>query len=573
LDKYKTIKTDVMVIGGGGAACRAAIEASNLGLNVVMIDKDIPGKSGATPCAFWSIQAPMGKDGQSTEDTPDQFFEDMVNGGHYFGDQNITEVVAYTAKERIYDMKNYGVKFAFLDDGRFVQTPMPGQTYPRSCFMIANGTNMSTHLAKEVSRRENIRVLKDYLVFQLLSNKGQVVGGLALDQNEGEYVVIEATSSVIACGGYAGLWSFTDNPPTLIGDAVALASRVGADLVDLEMNQYYGTDLVWPESARGTVLLYECLHKDMTDGNVYNKDGQALFGDPLPIRDEAIKFIYKAIQEGNGGPHGGVYFDLTKCGVGIEKAKEVYGEMTTKQYRFIKDATGFDMVDTPLEVAPASHYQLGGVYINEKCESSIPGLFACGESAGNFQGDNRLAGSALCDTQTTGARAGETAAKFAKDSGFIGVDQQQIDEYLAKANKFFENKAGSIKSNALRNLIREDMTTYVSPYRSEKGLTAAKNNMLTYADDLAKVQISPIKKRNSEWREALELEIMLDTAKLIIDGALFRKESRGHHFRAEYPETDNKNWRKHTLVRKTDKGFDYSLKDIIYTKMPPKDGE
>jgi len=562
-----------MVIGGAGAACRAAIEASEKGMNVIMIDKDIPGKSGATPCALWSIQAPMGKDGVSTEDTPEQFFEDMVNGGHYFGDQNIVELVAFTAKERIYDMKKYGVKFAFTDDGKFVQTPMPGQTYPRSCFMIANGTNMSTNLAKEVSRRENIRVLKDHLIFQLLTNKGQVVGGLALDQNEGEMVAIEAASTVIACGGYTGLWSFTDNPPTLIGDAVSLASRAGADLVDLEMNQYYGTDLVWPESARGTVLLYECLHESMANGNIYNKHGEPVFGNPLPIRDEAIKVIYKEIQAGNGGPHGGLYFDLTKCGAGIEKAKEIYGEMTTKQYRFIEEATGFNMVDTPLEVAPASHYQLGGVYINEKCETSMPGLFACGESAGNFLGDNRLAGSALCDTQTTGAKAGETAAAFAKDSSFVGLDKAQLDSMIGDAMRYFENKAGAVKSSDLRQGIREAMTKYVSPYRSEKGLTAAKNEMLNYSDDLKKIQILPIKKRNTGWREALEAEIMLDTAKLIIDSALFRKESRGHHFREDYPETDNKNWRKHTLVRKTDKGFDYSLKDIIYTRMPPKDGE
>jgi succinate dehydrogenase/fumarate reductase flavoprotein subunit len=311
----------------------------------------------------------------------------------------------------------------------------------------------------------------------------------------------------------------------------------------------------------------------MANGNVYNKDGKPLFGDPLPIRDEAMRIIYQEIQAGNGGPHGGMYFDLTKCGVGIEKAKEVYGEMTTKQYKFIEEATGFNMVDTPLEVAPASHYQLGGVYINEKCETSVPGLFACGESAGNFLGDNRLAGSALCDTQTTGAKAGETAAAFAKDSGFAGIDKEQVDSLMGQAKKYFENKEGAIKSSYLRKLVREDMTTYVSPYRSEQGLTTAKNNMLNYSDDLSKVQISHIKKRNSEWRDALEIEIMLDTAKLIIDGALFRKESRGHHFRAEYPETDNKNWRKHTLVRKTDKGFEYSLKDIIYTRMPPKDGE
>jgi succinate dehydrogenase/fumarate reductase flavoprotein subunit len=439
--------------------------------------------------------------------------------------------------------------------------------------MISNGVNMSTHLAKEVSKRENIRVLKDYLVYKLLTNKGQVVGGLALDQNEGELVVIEAISTVIATGGYTGLWSFSDNPPTLIGDGVALASRVGADLVDLEFNQYYGTDLIWPESGRGAVLLYECLHHDMAGGNVYNKNGEPLFDHPLPIRDEAMRIIYKEIRAGNGGPHGGVYFDLTKCDVGVDGAKKVYGEMTPKQLKFVEDSTGFNFVDTPLEVAPASHYQLGGVRINEKCETSLNGLFACGEVAGNFQGDNRIAGSALCDTQTTGAKAGETAAGFAKDSGFAGLDKAQIDEYIGESLKFFENKAGAIKSSYLRKEIKENMTEYVSPYRSEKGLTAAKNNMLNYEADSAKVQISNIKKRNNEWREALELGLMLDTAKLIIDSALFRKESRGHHFREDFPETDNKNWRKHTLITKTDKGFEFSLQDIVYTTMPPKDGE
>ena len=573
MNKPRKIQCDVLVIGGGGAACRAAIGASDLKSNVVMIDKDIPGKSGATPTAFWSIQAPMGKEGMDERDSPDQCFADIDNGGHYFGDQNIVELVANTAVERVYDMKKYGVKFQFTDDGRFFQTPMPGQTYPRSCFMIANGTNMSTNLALEVSRRENIAVYKDFLIFQLLTSGNQVVGALALDQNNGEIVAIESISTVVACGGYAGLWDFSDNPPTLIGDAVALAARAGADLVDLEFNQYYGTDLVWPESARGTVLLYELLHADFTGGNIYTKDGKPVFSHPLPIRDEAIKVMYKEIQAGNGGPHGGLYFDLTKCEKGMEVAREVYAGMTTKQFKFIKESTGFDMVDTPLEVAPASHYQLGGVSINERCESSMSGLFACGESAGNFQGDNRLAGSALCDTQTTGAMAGESAAKFASGSSSTQADQAQIDDMVADAMKYFEKSSSSVKSSKVRKDIKVTMTKYVSPYRNEKGLTAALESMGSFRDDIKNLSISPIMKRNTEWREAIEAEMMLDTAELIIKGALFRKESRGHHVRDDYPETDNKNWRKHTLITKTDKGFEYSLKPIIYTKMPPKDGE
>ncbi len=575
MESFRKLACDVLVIGGGGAACRAAIEAAENGQRVLMLDKDIPGRSGATPCALWSIQAPMGKDGVDERDSADQYFEDMVNGGHYLGDQNIVEVVAYTAVERIYDLERYGVKFQKLDDGkRFYQTPFPGQTYPRSCFMIENGFSMSTVLAREVGRHSNIDILKDYLVFQLLTRDNQVVGALALDFNNGEMVVIQAKATVLATGGYTSIWEFSDNPPTLIGDAIAMAYRVGADIVDLEFNQYYGTDVVWPRSARGTVILYELLNKVFTGGNVYNKFGDPVFEHPLPKRDDAMKVMYRDIMAGKGGPHGGLFFDLTKCEVGVEKAREIYSSMTGKHYKFIKDATGFDFVDTPMEVAPASHYQLGGVSINEKCETSVPGLYCCGEAAGNFQGDNRIAGTALCDTQTTGARAGESAAVFAAGSDQLPYDKDQVDDLIAKAMRFFDNGGSNMRATKVRKQIQLAMSDYVSPLRNEEGLTKALNIVQSLKEEqLDTIRINNVRKRNSEWREALEVEIMLDTALLTIESALFRKESRGHHTRTDYPHTDDKNWRKHTLIRRTEKGHELTLRPVIYTKMPPKDGD
>ncbi len=303
-------------------------------------------RSGATPCALWSIQAPFGPKGRDERDTPEQFFADMVNAGHYIGDQNIVEVVAFNACDRILDMERYGVHFKKEDDGRFYQTPMPGQTYPRSCFMIENGQHMSTVLAKEVSRHSNIRVFKDFFAYQLLKSNDSVVGLVGIDMINGKIVAINAKSTIVATGGYTSLWGFSDNPPTLTGDGNSMAFRVGADLVDLEFNQYYGTDLVWPPSVKGSVVLYELMINEFADGEITDKDGVPIINKPLPIRDEAIKTIFNVIKEGRGTPHGGVYFDTTKSPKGEEAVREVFKTMTPKHYQFLIDAAGLDLAKT-----------------------------------------------------------------------------------------------------------------------------------------------------------------------------------------------------------------------------------
>ena len=424
--EIKKLTTDVVVVGGGGAACRAAIEVSGKGLDCIMLDKGRPGRSGATPCALWSIQAPMGAKGRDERDTPDQFFEDMVKAGRFIGDQNITEVVAYTAVERILDMERYGVNFKKYDDGRFYQTPMPGQTYPRSCFMIENGQHMSTVLAAEAARRDNITIFKDFFVFDLLKSGSSVTGVVGMDMISGQIVAVNARSTVIATGGYTSLWGFSDNPPTLTGDLLSGAFRAGADIVDLEFNQYYGTDVIWPPSVRGTVVLYELMIDEFADWEIRDKNGKPIIDKPLPIRDEAIKTIFNVIREGRGTPHGGVYFDTTRSPKGEAAVRDVFSSMTPKHYQFLIDAAGIDLAKEPLEVAPASHYQCGGIYVNERGQSVVDGLYACGECAGNFQGANRLAGSALCDTQTTGARCGGSAAEDAKGRGLIDIDDRDL---------------------------------------------------------------------------------------------------------------------------------------------------
>lgn len=569
--EIRNLSTDIAVIGGGGAALRAAIEAAERGQNVIMVDKGRPGRSGATPCALWSVQAPFGPRGQDERDSPEQFFEDMVRAGRFIGDQNIVEVVAFTACDRILDLERYGVKFKKHDDGRFYQTPMPGQTYPRSCFMFENGQHMSTVLAKEASKHENIKQFKDFFVFNLLQSQGSVVGLIGMDMITGDIAVINAKSTVLAAGGYASLWGFSDNPPTLIGDGIAMAYRVGAELVDLEFNQYYGTDVIWPKSVKGTIVIYELMIEDFINGEITDKDGKPIIEKPLPIRDDAIKTIFNVIKEGRGTEHGGVYFDTTQSPKSEAEIREVFKMMTPKHYQFIVDAAGIDAANQRLEVAPASHYQCGGVYINERGETSVRGLYACGEVAGNFQGANRLAGSALCDTQTMGAQAGGCAADDAGKSDLIPVEKTDVDRQVDILNNFMTDKKDSTRPVLIKEEILKAMDTYVAPFRDEKGLNQALSTIRSLKDGLARISVPQIKRYNLELREALETSFALDAAEATIGSCLFRTESRGHHNRTEFPETDNADWRCHTIAKQQDGKPVYSKRDVIYTSLQPDD--
>jgi len=567
----QTLTTDVVVVGGGGAACRAAIEVAERGMSCIMVDKGRPGRSGATPCALWSIQAPFGPRGRDERDSPDKFFEDMVRAGRFIGDQNIAEIVSNTACDRILDMERYGVRFKKYDDGRFYQTPMPGQTYPRSCFMFENGQHMSTILAKEVSRHDSIKVYKDFFAFHLLKKEARVAGILGMDMLGGDLVAINARSTILATGGYTSLWGFSDNPPTLTGDGVGMAYRAGAELVDLEFNQYYGTDVIWPPSVRGTVVLYELMIQEFADGEITDRDGNPIIDKPLPIRDEAIKIIFNVIREGRGTEHGGVLFDTTKSPKGEQAVRDVFNTMTPKHYHFLIDAAGIDLAKVPLEVAPASHYQCGGVYINERGESSVRGLYACGEVEGNFQGANRLAGSALCDTQTMGAQVGGCAADDAKRGDLVPFDKKDLHGAVDLVKGFMEKKKSGLRPVFLKEEILRTMDQYVAPFRDAGGLEKGLATIRGIREEIGKISVPDVGRYNLELREAIETVLAVDAAETTIGSALFRTESRGHHNRTDFPEIDNKKWRCHSIVANKGGNPSYSKRDVIYTRLRPDD--
>jgi len=567
--EIQTRETDVAVVGGGAAGLFAAVYAAKGGASVMLLEKGITGRYGATSCALWSIQAPFGPRGMDARDSPEVMFRDIVTNGRFLGDQNLIEMITKTACDRILDLESYGLKFRKLEDGRFYQTPFPGQTYPRSVFVPEDGHAMSMALAREAQRTPNVWAVNDFSAFAILTNRGRAVGVLGLDMGEGQPVAVRAKATVLATGGYTAMWDFTDNPPNLTGDSLAMAYRAGADLIDLQFCDFYGTDVVWPPSVRGTVVLYELLAEQFTDGNLYNSEGKAIFPKPLPVRDEALRLIYDEIRQGRGTPHGGVWYDVTKTTKSRDEIRKIYEDMTPKHYNFIKEAAGIDLVEEPLEVAPATHYQSGGVSINERCESTLPGLYAAGECSSNFQGGNRVAGMGLCAAITLGAQAGKQAAMYAEKRS-AKLDKSQVEYWVKRANSFFKPKEREAAGHGLKDKVRKTMSRHMAPIRSrttlEKGLAEI---LKIRAKVLPKVHVPDVGTYNVEWAEAIEGMLMLDTAELAIGCALRRTESRGHHFREDYPQSDDRNWLKHNAVRmKAGKPF-YTTRPVIYTKIKP----
>jgi succinate dehydrogenase/fumarate reductase flavoprotein subunit len=245
--------------------------------------------------------------------------------------------------------------------------------------------------------------------------------------------------------------------------------------------------------------------------------------------------------------------------------------MTPKHYRFLRDAAGIDAANQRLEVAPASHYQCGGIYINERGESSVKGLYACGEVAGNFQGANRLAGSALCDTQTMGAQVGGCAADDAAKSDLIPVEQSAIDEQIDFLQSFISDKQDKARPVFIKEEILKTMDAHVAPFRDEKGLQQGLAAIESLKAEVPKISVADVKRYNFELKEALETSFALDTAEITIGSCLFRTESRGHHNRTDFPESDDKNWRCHTIVKQDGGKPVYAKRDVIYTRMKPED--
>ncbi|KON30967.1 hypothetical protein AC482_02465 [miscellaneous Crenarchaeota group-15 archaeon DG-45] len=335
-----------------------------------------------------------------------------------------------------------------------------------------------------------------------------------------------------------------------------MAYHVGADLVDMEMMLFYPTVAVWPPNLQGTPFLYEYVDGGVLE--ITDAGGRPIIPrDPTPLRDEACEIIYREILEGRPSPHGGVYYDVSAGPASREEKERHFSqrhfarEIWTNRER-LEELAGIDILEERVEVAPTAHYPLGGVRINEVCETTVRGLYASPECAGNFEGANRMSGTAFSGCVVFGAIAGASAAEWAERAPDAHAEEGQVAEEGERIRSLFELKEGEVRPIDVTRRVQGIMSRYVGRYgRDEKGLTTAIKSIRELRETmLPRVRVPEIKVFNVELVHALGAPAALDAAELTAEAARLRRETRGHHARTDFPDRDDGGWLKHTIVRK-----------------------
>ncbi len=532
----QTMPTDVLIVGGGGAGIRAAIEAAREGCRAIVTNKGPVGRSGITPMAMEALQCVC-----TPGDSEELHFRDAVAGERYLGDERLIAVMVQEAKQRVRDLESFGVHFKRKPDGRFDPMHHPGQTFPRTLFIQGGGYGMLAGLLAEAGKYPEIQILSDTLVVKLCADREPTPSGaIYLDLKDGRLKSVHCQAVVLATGGYEELWAFTDAAVTACGDGVILAYEAGAKLIDLEMVQFYPTVILHPPAIKGTLFQYELIvNPEVLGGRLLNGKKETFLAG-MPLRDDVIRAIWKEIQSGRGTEHGGVFIDLTHSSKGQDALTAALEKWQPNQFHYLKDM-GVDLREVMVEAGPHVHFTMGGIAIDERARTSVPGLFAAGEVTGNLHGANRISGNSLTETQVFGAIAGSSAAAFAKERARLASTkfQGEIEEVLSLIRGLSVSRGHSLRPYQFRQRLQNIMWERCGLERDGEGLREGRADV----EELVKKAVTEMAVAETvgpypqEIQEALETRMMLSLAGLVLDSAFFRKETRGHHLRMDYPSS------------------------------------
>ena len=550
--KGRSLETDVLVIGAGGAGLRAAIEAQNRGARVLIVSKGgFP--SGCTAIAMGGMLAAFDK-----EDSPDCHFEDTVRAGDYLNDPKLVRLLVGDACERTRDLERFGTEFD-KKDGHYKPFTFTGSSVPRG--IVAHERYHRGYikgLVKEV-KRLGIDTLHNVMIFDLLKGKKAVVGAAGLELEKDSILVINAKAVILAAGGAGNLYPLTTNPTDVTGDGYALAYKAGAQLQDMEFVQSR-VCMVYPKVLRGVPPPADGLVT--LGGRFYNglceRYMRKYYPEKLELVTRAQMAIcaQKEIQAGRHTPHGGLFGDLSSV-----PKEELY-----KFEEFMKAcaAENFDPTWQPYEWAPGAHHFMGGVTINEKCETTTPGLYAAGEVVSGIHGANRLAGNALTETQVFGAIAGKYAAKRALSVSSTPVSPSQINLVRNHTVEILKRDKG-FNPLEVKNELTEIMSRYVGVIRNEDGLRKATQMLNEIKENKIGNLCLTGERSFKKLAKLLEVENLVIVGELVILGAMRRKETRGAHNREDYPELDD-SWSKNIVLQLENKQATVKTKPIVRTE-------
>ena len=538
--EIKTMSTDVLIIGSGGAGSRAAIEVDDAGLKAIIVSKGLSFRSGCTGMAEGGYNAVFKT--VDKDDSIDAHFNDTLKGGSYLNDKKLVEILVSESPKRLVDLENYGALFDRQESGEIDQRPFGGQSFRRTCYQgDRTGAELLNALKEEIIKRD-IECIEEVMITSLVTDGNQVIGATGLNLKDSSLIYFKAKATILASGGAGQLYPVTSNTFQKNGDGYAISYRAGANLVDMEQVQFHPTGMVAPESKKG-VLVTEAVRAE--GGKLINSEGERFMSKYAPekmelaTRDVVARSIYQEIIEGRGTENGGVYLDISHLDDDYIDEK-----LETMVLQF--ENVGVDIKHGPIEVAPTAHHFMGGLKINTDASSSLDNLFGAGEVCGGVHGANRLGGNALADTQVFGRIAGVSASKAAKESE-LKTNDEMVREEASRIEGLI--KKGSIKPKEFKNRIKNLMWEKVAIVREEKTLNEALGELLEMQKELVNLDVSDKKQYNTDLVTALEVINMVEICILTVKSAIIRRESRGAHFRSDFPETKDE-WKKSIIINK-----------------------
>jgi len=565
-EDYKKYEYDVVVIGAGGAGLRAAIEAARSGAKTAIITKSLLGKAHTVMaeggCAA-ALQNADPRDGWKVH------FHDTMKGSKWLADWQMAEYHAKEAPDRVRELEQWGAVFDRTPKNLINQRNFGGHTFPRLAHVgDATGLELIRTL-QERGIHEGIDIFMEYTVRHLLKEGDRVTGCVAYTRVDGDFHAFSAKSVVLATGGITRGCSVCSGSWEYLGDCHGLALWAGAELRDMEFVQFHSTGMVWPPSVRG-ILVTEGVRGE--GGRLTNSEGDRFMFDYVPemfagdhaetieesdqwveeivsgklatvrrppellTRDVVSKAINSEVKAGRGSPHGGAFLNISHRG---EEA--ILKKLPSMHHQF-KELAGVDISKEPMEVGPTAHYVMGGVIVNaESQETTISGLYACGEVASGLHGANRLGGNSLSDLIVFGKRAGEFAAKRAKDLAQPVIDESQVEAAIKEMLEPFDNEGGE-NPGLIYDELRDMMQAKVGIIRTREELDEAIEDLKNFDNRRKSAYPGSSRKYNSGWHQALDLKNMVDVSYVATLAALTREESRGGHTRDDFPVPDDEYW-------------------------------
>jgi succinate dehydrogenase / fumarate reductase flavoprotein subunit len=530
------LEADVLVIGAGGAGMYAALEAARAGASVILADRSLIGRGGATVMAQMTVAAALG------EQTPDHWeyhLADTLAAGRGLCDERLAALLCEDGPQRLREMDAWKVGWA-REDGHIKQAQAPGHDRPRCAYVdfLSTGPAVSKTLRTRLKSASDVRLIGDLFIVDIAIQGGEACGAIAVHIPTGRAVTLAAKAVMIATGGLTGLYRRNSASANMAGDGYALALRAGAELIDMEFVQFFPIGHLAPRLIGMDPIMWDPFRYKL-GGKLLNSERQEFEttyasrdsrsdGRYVLTRDLATYAITKEVEAGRGSPAGGAYLSFRH--VPEAEIRRAFGPVVDRLL-----ANGIDLARDDVEVAPIAHYHMGGVRVDETLQTRVPGLYVCGEAVGGANGANRLSGNAITEALVFGARAGHNAAQQAKARALSwspAAAQPTLDLLRSATRRDAPNPAAVVAQ------LQTVMADKVGPFRTDARLHSAISAISQLSKDIGTVPVSNGAAFDTTLTDWFDLRNMLVVARSVAEAALARTESRGAHQREDYPGLD-----------------------------------